>query len=692
MNRSKLFLPVLFLIVVFGALFVSNAEIISSYIIDGDTVYIDDENIYIDQTPHTIYGEGSGTSNIITKNYNGNLNVAYGFNTTSICPTKAELYDPHVVPYTTNHRAWFYNVSSDVSTPTALPIDFGNEYNTHRYTITYQRCVSQDEMDLECTEWVDETSVVAFDTYETDGINYTAFWHTDRTRIEDYRDISHLFQSVDFDYDGKNKWYYVTDIPFTAGEMRSVRTYIKVEGEGDKYDVAVWPSHLTIPEAIAAGHFYLLDPWAEVSNLNFTSPTPANESTIYINQTTINVSIATSDLTYFTFNWNGTNVTYTTAGCQWNETLNSYTRTTTVGTYTQPDFDNIFPWSHMRRCTLWDNGTVNYYLNATNSSLKANGGLADLTGTDGQVLVQIPKFYFDHTFTGATHDWNISRFNLTGFEVHEAFIKNGAEVDYRYIGAYEGSMWDATTSAMVPSANIMSNMYASGDKLCSVSGEYPKTNEMRYEYRTMASQRGMGWRQIDFDLNSAIQLLYFVEYGDFDSQTEIGYGRTQLSGGTWTAGSYIGQCGKSNGDGDGTNSVAGNTNDAYMTYRGIENWYGNVWKWHDGINIKNNTPYVSNNDSVWADATSTGYTNLSFTMPAANNWQTTLADIDRGFLPASVSASSTHVSDYYWQNPGWRVVQLGGGALDGARAGAFCVVAHYAASVDCVSVGGRLAY
>ena len=434
--------------------------------------------------------------------------------------------------------------------------------------------------------------------------------------------------------------------------------------------------------------------WTYVSELSFTPPTPENESTIHDDShTTINVSIATDDLTYFVFNWDDTNYTYTTCGTEWNEATDSYVRTTTVGSYTQPDFDNIFPWSHIRRCTLEDNGTVNYYLDATNSSLKATGGLADLTGGDGQVMVEIPKFYVSHTYTGSTHDWEISRFSLSGFSVHNAFLKNGTEVDYRYIGAYEGSMWDASTAAMVPSGSITDGMYASGDKLCSISGECPKTNETRSEFRAMAGERGDGWRQQDFDLISAVQLLYLIEYADFDSQSKIGMGRTQIVNGTWTADSNIGQCGESNSDGDGTNSVDGNTSDAYMTYRGIENFYGNVWSWVDGINVNNSIPYACNNDASWADDTSTGYTNLSVTLADALGVQKTLADTDRGFLPASVGGSnSTYICDYYYPNTGWRVVQLGGSAQDGEYAGMFDVAAYHPSSYAFEKVGGRLAY
>jgi len=663
------------------------------YTIDGNTVFTEDEDIFISTTPHTLYGDGWVTSNFISKNYTGNIDIAYGFNTTSIYPTSAELYDPHTINYNTSHRMYFPNVISITNTPTAI-LDYGNEYNTHRYTITYQKCNSYDELTTDCTGWIEETAVIAFDSYDTDGTNYTAYWHTQETKIEEYRDISHLFKSFDYNYDGKNKWYYVTDIPVEAGQKYTVRTYIKVnDGSDGKYDIAIKPSFEDIPTAISNGHFYLLDPWTEVSVLEFINPTPANESTIYINHTTVNVSIATNELSYFVFNWNGMNYTYTTAGTEWNQSADSYVRTTTVGSYTQPDFDNIFPWSHIRRCTLWDNGSVNYYLNSTNSSLKAAGGLADLTGIDGQVMVQIPKFYYNHDFVGSDHNWEISRFNLSEFSVHNAFIKNGVEVDYRYIGAYEGSMWDATTSAMVPSGSIVTNMYAAGDKLCSVSAEYPKSSETRSEFRAMAAERGTGWRQQDFDLISAVQLLYLIEYADFNSQTQIGYGRTQLSGGTWTAGSYIGQCGKSNVDGDGTNSVGGNTSNAYMSYRGIENFYGNIWKWVDGINIYNTTVYVSNNDSIFVDDTTSGYTNLSITMANVDGYQVTLADTNRGFLPASVGgSSSTYITDYYYQNSGWRVVRLSGDAISGAGAGAFYVRASSAASGSTVSIGGRLSY
>jgi len=129
------------------------------------------------------------------------------------------------------------------------------------------------------------------------------------------------------------------------------------------------------------------------------------------------------------------------------------------------------------------------------------------------------------------------------------------------------------------------------------------------------------------------------------------------------------------------------------SYRGIENFFGHIWKWVDGININDNVPYVSNNDTDFADGVTTNYTDLGITLQNTNGWQNTLEQQDRGFLPASVgAAANTKITDYYYQAAGWRVVRLGGDAHNGAAAGAFCVTADYASSSVSRTLGVRLAY
>lgn len=215
----------------------------------------------------------------------------------------------------------------------------------------------------------------------------------------------------------------------------------------------------------------------------------------------------------------------------------------------------------------------------------------------------------------------------------------------------------------------------SGDVLASVSGKALMNQGTRAQFRVVADNRGTGWRQQSFDLVSAVQLLYIIEYGNWNSQSVIGNGLTDWSGANWAAwNNYnpIEKTGLSNilGNATGNTSNGDGATGSYMSYRGIENFYGHLWKWVDGININNNIPYVCNVDTQFADDTVTDYTALGVTLTNANGYQVTLEQIARGFLPASVGgSSSTYITDYYYQNTGWRVSKLGGAGYDGAHSG-----------------------
>jgi hypothetical protein len=362
-------------------------------------------------------------------------------------------------------------------------------------------------------------------------------------------------------------------------------------------------------------------------------------------------------------------------GISWDESNDTYARTGSNAYTTIQD--------KMRRCLLNSSGVVTTYLNALNSNYTDTGVIADLTGASGNVMVEIPKFYYKYSYVGTTHNWSISLTPLDGYAVHPAFNKGGVEVEHRYIGAYNAS--------------------TDGSVLKSVSGQYCDTNMTRATMRTRANNinPGKGWGIQDFNLISAIQLLMLIEFNNFNSQSVIGMGRTQLNNGTWTDGSYYGLNGLSNSIGNATGNVdySGDADESgadlnYMSYRGIENFYGNVWKWVDGINIQDNVPFISNNPALFADDTFTGsYISAGITMSNSNGWQNTLAQTGTGFFPTSVGAgSSTKITDYYWQNTGNRVVRLGGNASYGSGSGAFCLFAADVSSISDASYGSVLAF
>jgi hypothetical protein len=140
-------------------------------------------------------------------------------------------------------------------------------------------------------------------------------------------------------------------------------------------------------------------------------------------------------------------------GVSWNESADTYVRTgSTAGQTCGVTLDDAFLPVHrrMRGCLVADDGTVNYYLSATDWTKKEDGITAsDLTGTDGQVMVEIPKFWYRYGYSGTTHTWEVSPVPLTGFKVHEAFMSDDTELDYLYVGAYEASLYDVSASKYV---------------------------------------------------------------------------------------------------------------------------------------------------------------------------------------------------------------------------------------------------
>lgn len=442
--------------------------------------------------------------------------------------------------------------------------------------------------------------------------------------------------------------------------------------------------------------------------------------------------------------------------------------------------------SLMRRCVINDAGAVQYYLDSTDSTLKENGDPANLDGSDGQVMVEIPLGWLKYSYANNQHTHIISKEQFNGAERLDAFYKNNAWVQNRYMGAYEGTMYDASRSAYTNGLQLtagstdfvgggVNTIHRDGethafsllevgdkiviagatdagnngvktvsvigdatitvseamttraddagvtleteknfgtDKLSSVSGKAPINYGTRTNFRAMAVNRDTGWRQQDFDLASAVQLLYLTEYADWNSQLRIGDGLTKWASGTWDAwNDYnpIETAGNSNSDGNATANVANADGvlGSYMSYRGIENFFGHVWKFVDGINIQFGTgtdytgqAYACNDDTLpFADNVSAGYTALAGLLPgkignvSKNGYQKTLLQQDRGFLPASTGGGSgTYICDYYYQSTGWRVAKLGGTANVGLTAGVADWSVHYSSSDRTRAVGGRLAF
>jgi hypothetical protein len=373
--------------------------------------------------------------------------------------------------------------------------------------------------------------------------------------------------------------------------------------------------------------------------------------------------------------------------------------------------------SGMRGCLLLDNGTVNYYLNANNWNFKEDGSPSVLTGADGMVMVEIPKFYVKNQSSFGTY-WKpvISPLPLPGFEIHPAFIKDGVEVNHRYYSAYDACVFRASDSTYISGLNLdvvnstsVPGFNINTDILASVSGIYPMVGLNRVEFRTLAHRRGTGWRLGDFALWSAIGLLMAVEAQTFNGQAVYGAGNTNSSYLVTSsnqndsphtpagAGNLIGNGSTNIISGSGVNARPGIS---YMKYRGIENFWGNCRNWTDGINLNGSSTevfvYWTNNRANFVDATATNLQLLG-TIPQTNgatryatkfNQNTTWA-----LVPTEISTASSHgTTDVFRTADGWHGLSVGGSASDGGSAGAFAFSGSTGAGNRARSFGARLSF
>jgi hypothetical protein len=212
----------------------------------------------------------------------------------------------------------------------------------------------------------------------------------------------------------------------------------------------------------------------------------------------------------------------------------------------------------------------------------------------------------------------------------------------------------------------------------------PVNNITRATARTMATNRGAGWYLAGVKQTMAIQMLMAVEYG-FNSQVGIGQGVVSASAAT-----YAGQT---------TGNVTSGTQDNKTTpvnWRGIENFWGNFWDWIDGLNVNVRVPYFCNS-YTFVDDTSSGYTQISFSLPSSNYITALGYDSNNPWvlLPSESSSASNPtgpIGDYVSSRSGWCVAQLGGSWSNDSYAGALCWVCNYSSSSTNSYIGARVMF
>ena len=393
-------------------------------------------------------------------------------------------------------------------------------------------------------------------------------------------------------------------------------------------------------------------------------------------------------------------------GIEWDPSADTYTRLGRIAGYAAgtptakgavvPD-DLLPVQAGMFGCVVNDAKEMQYRLSATNHANKEDGNAATLTGADGQVMIRVPRHWWLQEYVGGKHRFWVSPYPVKGYH----------EFTGGYIGKYGATMYDDGTSDYVD-GDGNGGADIANDVLASVSGKKPWSSEDRADFRTLAENRGTGWHLLDNRIYSAVVRLMIIELATLNMQAAISEGNSKFA--SWVFATCIGATGKSNADGETSNgqSTAGGNIGDYVSYRGIEDIFGNLYQFLDGVNVKNveadlaSYLWLCNEHANYADDVETNYTKSGELALLDGYGANLIQNInDKGGLYTSAvgGSSTTKLTDYYYQAysvlaPGyvtdWRVVLVGGLANSGAKVGVFSVYASRDSSFAASAIGARL--
>lgn len=343
----------------------------------------------------------------------------------------------------------------------------------------------------------------------------------------------------------------------------------------------------------------------------------------------------------------------------------------------------------IKGCILADDGTVVKYLNPASWSAET------LDGSLGQVMVEIPQHYRKFEEEGNMRRVTISETSIDGYHL----------VPRQYMSAYEASI-DRSSGKLCSIVNAGTN-YRGGNNQSAWDGTYrsvlgrPVSYLSRTALRTAARLRGAGtqWNLLPYSSHKDIFWLYQIEYANRDSQSAfsaqktsdgfmqggLGSGVTTIASADWSAfnGYYpFIPCGITDSFGNSSGETAytlpteftGTIRTVYVPrYRGIENIFGHMWMWADGINFVGYNFYTCENPANFNDTSNTNYIDRGAVYSAGSGYVKTFVFGENGDIAAKTvgGSSATFWCDYWYgsNSTTLRGLILGGRANSGVDAG-----------------------
>ena len=367
----------------------------------------------------------------------------------------------------------------------------------------------------------------------------------------------------------------------------------------------------------------------------------------------------------------------------------SYSRTQEAADYTPgANFNKYSMYGGRMRCNVNDSGEIVAWYG--DSNYKEDG-------SNGQVMVYQPKFYYSRTFNKTAYNGLgdviqketliISPTEQTGFKLHPLFkAADGSTLDYVLLSAYEGSAYtnsyDLNDSGNIDFSTAKLSSIAGAKPISGVNKQFTVTNAEQ-----MAKNRGSGWHITNMMVESAQQMLQMVEYGNPNSQASLETGIcyipnngskncASITGSTASLGNNTGAAASTVNEINGNYNTYSDPGKRAVSYRGFENPWGNIWRMVGGVNIVGSThqnggiPRICTdfNYSIAADASN--YESIGFQLPNTYDWVSGFgmptSKYDWIYMPIECSGgnSAVPVGDNFWSTSNLNGVNLlGAGGL-----------------------------